>query len=250
MYHFILMSLVELLKRRKIFFILVGLFVRCSWTSEIKCFEEHLDCQQKEHCRHDQPSTQTQFNVVPSSNALLLCTWTCSNDSQCLAFNFFSSSGTCQMYNNPSENCFYAADNCFHMTSTAVNVFYRTITIHVDFTVESLYFDGVQQDLTSSSSYRVCSDTRVIALHASNYANAKFVEVISDDRYILTDTTWKCLPSTPALDGNNRVWYNPDYDDESWLPAVNQDPAYSNFGALKIWSKDDSIAYCRKRFCG
>ncbi|ESO03192.1 hypothetical protein HELRODRAFT_174092 [Helobdella robusta] len=66
----------------------------------------------------------------------------------------------------------------------------------------------------------------------------------SNDGSIQSDTTWKCSPSAPTLDSNNNSWYDVDYDDASWLSAVDQYPGSPYMGVMRIWLKDEEDMYC------
>ncbi|ESO03147.1 hypothetical protein HELRODRAFT_174040 [Helobdella robusta] len=216
-----------------------------------KCFEKRLDCQLADKCCCDGPSRQAAFKNTPSIQAFLSCSWMCSNNEQCLAFNFNNVSATCDLFFN-SLNCFQFIIGCVHLQSTSP----RVLTVNADDQIDSLYLDGVPQERMPNWDFYYSDDwisipfnVKVIAVRVSNFAGAGSFEAYSDDGFIRTDTTWKCFPTTPALDSNNNNWYDVHYDDSNWLPAINQEPGYQFKGALKIWSRNFLLAYCRKFFC-
>ncbi|ESO03058.1 hypothetical protein HELRODRAFT_173932 [Helobdella robusta] len=218
------------------------------------CFVRRLNCKQKDECCCDEPSMQTTFNDVPSSRAFISCSWTCSNNSHCLAFNFNQNFTTCSLFSDAPLSCFRKIDGCHHMYNS--DVYSLNFTVTADNKVISLYFDGVAQKLKPNwdnyklyDSYFTHFNVNVIAIQAKNGNGSKYIVAFSDDGYIQTNTTWKCSPSTPVLDSNNNSWYDVHYDDSSWSPAIQQFTAVNFVGAMKIWSNDSINAYCRKKLC-
>ncbi|ESN92814.1 hypothetical protein HELRODRAFT_164937 [Helobdella robusta] len=201
-----------------------------------KCFKRHLNSQQKNECRCDQPLAQTTFNNKSISEALLSCSFICSKSNDCQAFNFQENSKTCQIF------CAFS------------DVFNRTLTVFIDFELEALYLDGVSQVIPPGSygySTTVRSDVKIIAIQAINLSGEKYIEAYTRDGYILTNTTWKCSGTLPTRDANNNSWYDLNYDDASWMLAIDQYQGSTNiYGATYIWSSDLFDAYCRRKLCG
>ncbi|ESO03059.1 hypothetical protein HELRODRAFT_173933 [Helobdella robusta] len=225
------------------------------WICQARCFVRRLNCKQKDECCCDEPSMQTTFNDIPSSRAFVSCSWICSNNSLCLAFNFNQNFNTCQLFFIDRLKCFQEMVGCLHMHRPGV--FYRNLTINADDQIVSLYFDGVpQKSLSFWKNYAVFDThlmafgTKVIAVRAANLNTGKSIVAYSDDGYILTNTTWRCSSAIPKLDSKNNSWYDANYNDQRWPLAINQDPKFNLNGALKIWSDNFTDAFCRKNICG
>ncbi|ESO03193.1 hypothetical protein HELRODRAFT_174093 [Helobdella robusta] len=137
------------------------------------CFTRRLNCQQKDECCCDEPSLQTTFNDISSSRAFVSCTWTCSNNSHCLAFNFNENSKICKIFYDEPLRCFQNIDGCHHMYLPEAVI--RNLTIGADDRIVALYFDGVPQQRMPNwstynryDSYIVPFHIQVIAIHAHN----------------------------------------------------------------------------------
>ncbi|ESO03139.1 hypothetical protein HELRODRAFT_174032 [Helobdella robusta] len=234
---------------------LINISYRQSLFCLARCFVRRLNCRQKDECCCDEPSMQTTFNDIPSSRAFVSCSWTCSNNSQCLAFNFNQNSKLCQMFHKKSLKCFQRKDDCFHMSLKGKSD--RQFNIRADDKIVSLYFDGVPQKELPNwdaplvyNSHSLPYDVQVVAVHATNSIKEKYIEAFSDDGAIASNTTWKCSTTSPALDSNNNNWYDVHYDDASWSAAMVQESHSFLAKSIKFWSEGNKEAYCRTRICG
>ena len=96
-----------------------------------KCFVRRLNCQQRDQCCCDPPSVEIVVNnSVSTDRAFVLCSWICSNDSQCLAFNFKNVSKTCQFFYSKKLSCFKVEDYCMHLYVESWSAIYYLVSVY------------------------------------------------------------------------------------------------------------------------
>lgn len=136
---------------------------------------------------------------------------------------------------------------------------YRNLTIDVDDSIH-MYLDGVEvtcfehaEQWNESDTVPLPYKTKVIAVRGTNlYADAGIVGS-TEDGFILTNSSWKCI--------NHRIagWQNVTFDDSLWPPAYQIYPstdkpidgirpdAYWIWTKNYTWKTGDKNVYCRKR---
>ncbi|ESO03157.1 hypothetical protein HELRODRAFT_174052 [Helobdella robusta] len=197
----------------------------------------------------------TAFENESESKALLLCSLACASSTQCIAFNFYHDSYLCETFDSKPRACFIYIENCSHRY--LASSFNRNLSVNINFGFATLYIDGEQQPNISNWNMNAATNkisvpfnAKVIAIEVLNFLQKNYIQAFSDDGYIKTDTTWRCSTLPPTLDSNNNNWFDPEYDDSSWPPAINVDTNFKGYyGSLRIWADNRYDAFCRKNLC-
>ena len=101
-----------------IWFLVLTVCFRWNFIVSEKCFEKFEEDEQS-FCSCDLPVYDDSFPTLPYEQVLLLCSLYCSQTKECVAFNFWSDTQRCQIFNKPLEkfsvktNCSYFALKSF-----------------------------------------------------------------------------------------------------------------------------------------
>ncbi|ESO04905.1 hypothetical protein HELRODRAFT_171907 [Helobdella robusta] len=175
--------------------------------------------------------------------ALMLCSMRCSQTASCVAYNFFSATNQCQLFNQ-TLNKFSILPGCHYYLKKDLSAFDMNMTNDVDDELREFYING--KNISIASNFSHVKDWTVPDI----YHLKGGVTVRSQDNYILTNSTWKC--SMNYTDG----WYKIIYNDSFW-PASKEylNSSYQNSIGISKWITESNkceqcIFHCRKRFLG
>ncbi|ESO06576.1 hypothetical protein HELRODRAFT_160759 [Helobdella robusta] len=211
-----------MLQERPLPLLFMHLLFRITYAECFTKYERDGTC----FCSCDSSVESSYLSTISSVEALILCSMRCSQKSSCVAYNFFTASNQCQLFNK-TGNCFRVVPNCHHyfkLTSNVNLALSRSLLITVDNFLLAFYVNGAAVDVplyfrnagdwTKTDRYTLAGDVIVLAIKPRNSGGAGRLIAKSSDDYILTNSTWKCTNN--SYDG----WYEVDYDDSFWPGAV------------------------------
>ncbi|ESO06575.1 hypothetical protein HELRODRAFT_160758 [Helobdella robusta] len=251
-------------------FVCIQLFnpIYCVLTLNVKAKEKKSDNvlgkgrNGKCFCSCDSSFESSSLSTFSSVEALMLCSMRCSQTSSCVAYNFFTASNQCQLFNRTMEK-FSKVSSCQHYFRRGL-LFNNSLRITVDNELSEFYIDGSSVPVASNfpnakvwsltDTYNFHGQHHIIAIKSQNLGGTGGLIARTSNNNILTNSTWKC--TRVFYNG----WYEMDYNDLFWPDAVvgkrEQDTANA-MPTLKpaLWITDatdcyDCTAdfYCRKDF--
>ena len=95
-----------------IWFLVLTVSLGWNFVVAAKCFEKFEE-DGLSFCSCDHPVYDDSFPTLPYEQALMLCSFNCSQTKECVAYNFWSVTHRCQIFNRPLKrftrklNCSY-----------------------------------------------------------------------------------------------------------------------------------------------
>ncbi|ESO04903.1 hypothetical protein HELRODRAFT_171905 [Helobdella robusta] len=204
-------------------------------------------------CSCDPAIEDRSWSTFSFLEALMLCSMRCSQTASCVAYNFFSATNQCQLFNQ-TLNKFSVMPGCQYYYRKDLSATDKNLTIDVDNQLEEIYINGINvmsalnfphaSEWNIPDVYHLRGDLFVIAVKVYNDLYSGGVVIHTADNYILTNNTWKCTNN--YADG----WYKIIYNDSFW-PAANEflNPDYKGYiGNAKWIYGPNKCEYC-KFFC-
>ncbi|ESO04906.1 hypothetical protein HELRODRAFT_171908 [Helobdella robusta] len=156
--------------------------------------------------------------------ALMLCSIRCSQTASCVAYNFFSATKQCQLFNQ-TLNKFSVVSGCqYYLKKTDGPKINKILSITVDDILAEFYFNGNNISLPlyfpnanyfdKPDAYQLIGNLYVIGVKSDNNQNSGGIIASTADNYILTNETWKCTEKYYV------GWYKINYNDSFWPAAV------------------------------
>ncbi|ESN94078.1 hypothetical protein HELRODRAFT_180246 [Helobdella robusta] len=140
----------------------------------------------------------SSFSSLKSVEALVLCSMRCSQTASCVAYNFFTGSNQCQLFNQTLKK--------FSLVLIEFYINGNNISVPLYFP-NAIYWD-------KPDTYKLPDQLYVVAVFSRNTDGIGGMKAETADDYIFTNSTWKCT--------NNfyNGWYDVGYNDSSWPAAV------------------------------
>ncbi|ESO06570.1 hypothetical protein HELRODRAFT_160752 [Helobdella robusta] len=211
-----------------------------------KCFTK-FEKSDKSYCACDSSMEYSSLFMFSSVEALMLCSMRCSQTSSCVAYNFFTASKQCQLFNQTLKiyssvsGCQYYFNKENHdATFLQSNIFSITVDnelsevyINGDSVPIALYFPNAKNWMKTDA-YNITGYLYALAIKSYNAGGAGGMIAKTSDNYMQTNTSWKC--TNMYYDG----WYKMDYDDSFWPHAIagicesDKNPSRSNYSTLPL----------------
>ncbi|ESO04917.1 hypothetical protein HELRODRAFT_171919 [Helobdella robusta] len=202
-------------------------------------------------CSCDPAIEDRSWSTFSFLEALMLCSMRCSQTASCVAYNFFSATNQCQLFNQ-TLNKFSVLPGCQYFLKKALTINaddgFNEFYINGD-NIPASYFPNAAKVIRPDT-YYLMDNLVVLAIKSHNGAAYGGLAASTTDGYVLTNETWKCTES--YYNG----WYKINYNDSSWSPAiVTKISAGSLFNVNTKWISVSTKCkncdfYCRKNVLG
>ncbi|ESN94077.1 hypothetical protein HELRODRAFT_180245 [Helobdella robusta] len=224
----------------------------------LKCFTKF-----ENYCACDTNFNKSEFSTFSYWDGLFLCSFKCSQTHHCVAYNFWSESNQCQLFNKRLKK-FSVVTNCQYYFKEGGSVNNRSLEFSVDNFLIEFYingenisvaknFQGAKVWATVKTYKNLPDELYSVAVLFYNDGGPGGMIAKSSDGYVLTDGSWKCT------DTFYEGWQKLDYNDSFWSDAiVGRRQTYVNsypIGEPAKWISErgdcydcHAYFYCKKNF--